>query len=55
MRARSSQGLFALLVLALAFACDRAEPLTESKAREVLERVTVQKVPVYAEVPQRVW
>jgi hypothetical protein len=45
--------LFALLALALA--CDRAEPLTEQKAREVLERVTVQKVPVYAEVPQRVW
>jgi hypothetical protein len=53
MRTRWSQGFIALLLLALA--CDRAEPLTEAKAREVLERFTVQKVPVYAEVPQRVW
>src|SRR6266568_736107 len=53
MRARSSQGL--LVVLALALACDRAEPLTEAKARQVLERFMVQRVPVYAEVPQRVW
>src|SRR5512143_1468692 len=53
MRRRSSQGLLALLLLALA--CDRAEPLTEQKARQVLERFMVQKVPVYAEVPQRVW
>ncbi len=53
MRGRSSQGLLLLLLLALA--CDRAEPLTESKAREVLSRFMVQKVPVYAEVPQRVW
>jgi len=56
MRVRSSQGFVALLLLALllALACDRAEPLTEQKARQVLERFMVQKVPVYAEVPQRV-
>jgi len=53
MHTRWSQGLIAVLLLALA--CDRAAPLTEAKAREVLERFTVQKVPVYAEVPQRVW
>lgn len=53
MRARSSQGLVALFLLALA--CDRAEPLTEQKAHEVLQRFMVQKVPVYAEVPMRVW
>src|SRR5881227_2234821 len=54
MRARSSQG-FAWVCLLLTLACDRAEPLTEAKAREVLQRFTVAKVPVYAEVPQRVW
>jgi len=53
MRSRSSQGFVLLLLLTLA--CDRAEPLTEQKAREVLQRFMVQKVPVYAEVPQRVW
>ena len=53
MRCRSSQGLLVILLLALA--CDRAQPLTEEKAREVLGRFIVQKVPVYAEVPQRVW
>src|ERR1051325_10280561 len=51
MRTRWSQGLIALLLLALA--CDRAEPLTEAKAREGLERLTGQKVPGYAEVPPR--
>ena len=55
MRSRSSQGFRLLLLLLLALACDRAEPLTEQKAREVLQRFMVQKVPVYAEVPQRVW
>src|SRR5437016_1824532 len=53
MRSRSSQGFVLLLLLALA--CDRAEPLTEQKAREVLQRFMAQKVPVYAQVPQRVW
>jgi hypothetical protein len=43
------------VAFALALACDRAEPLTEARARQVLERFMVQKVPVYAEVPQRVW
>jgi hypothetical protein len=54
MRARSSQGL-AVALLLLALACDRPQPLTEKKAEEVLQRFIVQKVPVYAEVPQRVW
>lgn len=54
MRARSSQG-FALVLLLLAAACDRREPLTAAKADEVLRRYMVSNIPVYAEVPQKVW
>jgi hypothetical protein len=54
MRDRSSQG-FALALLLLALACDRPEPLTAQKAEEVLRRYMVSGIPIYAEVPQRVW
>src|SRR5436309_11135457 len=54
MRDRSSQG-FALALLLLALACDRPEPLTAKKAEEVLQRYVVSGIPIYAEVPQRVW
>jgi hypothetical protein len=36
-------------------ACDKPEPLTAAKAEEILRRFMVQRQPVYAEVPQKVW
>jgi hypothetical protein len=57
MRQRSSQGIHAALLVAcaLAFGCDKAEPLTAAKATEIIGRYQFHAEPVYAEVPQRVW
>ena len=47
--------LAAAAALALLSACARKEPLTEAKARQIIESVAFKREPVYAEVPQRVW
>ena len=55
MRVKSSQIVWIVAVALLAVACDRPEPLTESKANEIIGRYSFKAEPVYAEVPQRVW
>ncbi|HEX6160169.1 MAG TPA: hypothetical protein VF111_08385 [Thermoanaerobaculia bacterium] len=45
----------ALLLVLLAFACQKAEPLTAEKAEEIIGDWSFRRVPVYAEVPQKVW
>lgn len=52
---RASQGIFTLLLVALAVACDKPEPLTAEKAREIVGGWAFKREPVYAEVPQKVW
>ena len=47
--------LTALAAAVLAFACDRAEPLTAEKAQQLISTYAFKREPVYAEVPQRVW
>lgn len=54
MRSRSSQG-FTFALLLLAAACQPPEPLTASKADQILGGYLVARVPTYAEVPQKVW
>lgn len=49
-----SQGTL-LIALVLALGCERAEPLTEQKAREIIKGGSFKSEPVYAEVPQKVW
>jgi hypothetical protein len=46
---------FWLLLSALCFACQKAEPLTAAKAQEIISSYQFAVEPVYAEVPQRVW
>ena len=47
--------LIPLALFALAAACQREEPITAQKADEILKSYQVQREPVYAAVPQRVW
>jgi hypothetical protein len=44
-----------LLLFVVLAACQRAEPLTATKAEEVLRGKMPGNEPVYAEVPQKVW
>src|SRR5712692_10428764 len=39
----------------LLIACQRAEPLTAQKAEQILRAYSFSRVPVYAELPQKVW
>lgn len=39
----------------LATACQRPQPLTATRAEQILRGYTVARVPTYAEVPQKVW
>jgi hypothetical protein len=56
MRHRSSQGIRLLLALVIGLsACERKEPLTAEKAKQIIGRYQFVVEPVYAEVPQRVW
>lgn len=50
----SSQGIVLLSALLLC-ACERAEPLTEEKARRIIGWPSMPREIVYAEVPQKVW
>jgi hypothetical protein len=43
------------LVAFTALACQKAEPLTAAKAQEIIGDWSLRRVPVYAEVPQKVW
>ena len=54
MRSGSSQG-FAILSALLLVACQRPEPLTAQKADQILRAYAFARVPVYSEVPQKVW
>ncbi|HYS54908.1 MAG TPA: hypothetical protein VER58_14215 [Thermoanaerobaculia bacterium] len=54
MRSGSSQG-FAIASALLLIACQRAEPLTAQKAEQILRAYSFSRVPVYAELPQKVW
>jgi hypothetical protein len=52
--------LFCLLFCALpsalcALACGKPAPLTEEKARQIINESSYKSEPVYAEVPQKVW
>ncbi len=49
-----STGLTIASLLFLA-ACQRPEPLTAAKAEQILRFYMIQREPVYAEVPQKVW
>lgn len=51
----SQAGRWVLAFLLILPACARPEPLTESKAREIVFAEIFRREPVYAEVPQRVW
>lgn len=44
-----------LLSALVALGCSRPEPLTETKAKEIVASWMFKREPVYAEVPQRVW
>lgn len=44
-----------VVLMPLVISCDRAEPLTEKKAQEIISRFAFKREPIYAEVPQRVW
>lgn len=46
--------LVAFAVL-LAAGCGKAEPLTAEKAQEILGDLSIRRIPIYAEVPQKVW
>jgi hypothetical protein len=39
----------------LAAGCEDGRPLTAEKAQEILGDVSIRRVPIYAEVPQKVW
>ena len=54
MRVRASQWLCAAAIAALAIGC-RPEPLTETKAKEIIGPLEARREPVYAAVPQKVW
>ena len=54
MRRESSQG-FAIASALLLIACQRPEPLTAQKADQILRAYAFARVPVYSEVPQKVW
>lgn len=45
----------ALAVVILAAACSKPEPLTATKAQEIIGAWSFKREPVYAEVPQKVW
>ncbi|MDP9361013.1 MAG: hypothetical protein M3P29_06130 [Acidobacteriota bacterium] len=53
MRGRTSQA--ALVMVLLASACQKAEPLTAAKAEQILAGYRFAAEPIYAEVPQKVW
>jgi hypothetical protein len=44
-----------LAVAILAAACSKPEPLTATKAQEIIGAWSFKREPVYAEVPQKVW
>ena len=44
-----------ILLVVLALACARREPLTAEKAESIIRGYGLRWEPVYAEVPQRVW
>ena len=52
MRVRTSQVFAACLLVG---ACQRPEPLTAQKANQIIAAYEVQREPVYAAVPQKVW
>ncbi|HEX2833778.1 MAG TPA: hypothetical protein VHW00_12270 [Thermoanaerobaculia bacterium] len=54
MRKKSSQAIV-FLVLLVAVACQKPEPLTAEKADEIVRGGSFKSEPVYAEVPQKVW
>jgi hypothetical protein len=54
MRSRLSQGLTVAIALLL-IACQPPEPLTKEKAEQILRGYMFSRVPVYAEVPQKIW
>ena len=45
----------ALAVAILASACSKPEPLTATKAQQIIGAWSFKREPVYAEVPQKVW
>ncbi|MDQ3281444.1 MAG: hypothetical protein M3Q69_08530 [Acidobacteriota bacterium] len=51
---KTSQGIL-LLVALVALACSKPEPLTATKAQEIVGSWSFKREPVYAEVPQKVW
>jgi hypothetical protein len=53
MRGRMSQ--VALVMVLLASACQKPEPLTAAKAEQILRSYQFTAEPIYAEVPQKVW
>lgn len=55
MQVRSSQRLSALAVVLFLVACQKQEPLTEAKAKQIIAAYEVKREPVYAAVPQKVW
>lgn len=46
---------FAILLCVLLAACQKEQPLTEQKAKEIIGDWSFKTEPVYAEVPQKVW
>jgi hypothetical protein len=52
---RASQGIIAVLAVALAASCGKPEPLTAEKARDIVAGWSFKREPIYAEVPQKVW
>lgn len=55
MRKTTSRVMVLLSVLIALAGCQRKEPLTEAKAKEIVAGWMFKREPVYAEVPQRVW
>ena len=53
---RASQGIVIAAVAALLVAgCEDRKPLTAEKAQEILGDMSIKRLPIYAEVPQKVW
>jgi hypothetical protein len=52
----NQRSLFAVLAISLiALGCQGPEPITETKAREIIAPYMQRREPTYAEVPQKVW
>jgi hypothetical protein len=49
------KSLMILVMVVLAAACQKPQPLTAEKAQEILSGWMFRREPVYAEVPQKVW